>query len=93
MSLLDRGILHFLHATKSIIVKAGEMAPQFRALAALIEDLGWAPSPHKAAHHHLYVTSVPGNLIVSSGLYRLSKYSQMGFCLNAFDPPYTSDRS
>lgn len=46
MSLHDRGILHFFHATKSIIVKVGEMAPQFRTLAALIEDLGWAPSPH-----------------------------------------------
>lgn len=46
MPLYDRGVLPFLHTMKSIIVKVGEMAPQFRALAALIEDLGWGPSPH-----------------------------------------------
>lgn len=45
MPLHDRGILHFLHTVKSIIVKVGEMAPQFRVLVALIEDLGWGSQP------------------------------------------------
>jgi hypothetical protein len=48
------------------------MSQQLKALATLAKDPGLIPSTHLATHDHPFTTSVPSDLVPSSGL--------QGFC-------------